>query len=385
VEALADPVTVPARRHTLGWKRGVLVAVLALAAVFLVVRLLAPVLVRNAIDRRLSQIPSYSGKVDSVDLKIWRGAYRINGMSIVKSNGQVSEPFFTAERIDFSIAWRELFNGRLVSRIHVKNGKLNFLRGSSDENSQLAADKRWQDVINDLFPIDITFLDIEGGELRYIDTTQTPRVDISIKELKVHATGLQNRPAENGDPLPAKIDVSGVTVGNGEIKLYAKLEPLANQTHFELALELKKVSLPALNDILRAYVNVDVSQGEFEMFAQMAMREGHYEGYVKPFVRNLKFADLSDKDKSLGQRIWKDAVAFFAKLATNKNSEQVATRIPFSGEANAMDIHIWKTIENGLHHGFIRALSQGFEGTTHPDGGATKASEPAEKPLSPKP
>lgn len=363
----------------------VLVSVLALLAVLLVARLIAPVLVRDAINRRLSRIPSYSGKVDSVDLKIWRGAYRINGMSIVKSNGQVSDPFFAAERIDFSIAWRELLHGRLVSRIRVRNGTLNFLRGSSEENSQLTTDKRWQDVINDLFPIDITFLDIEGGVLRFSDTTQTPRLDISINDLKVHATGLQNRPDQNGDPLPAKIDVSGVTIGHGDIRLFAKVEPLAAQAHFDLAMELKKVSMPALNDLLRAYVNIDVSQGEFEVFAQMAMREGHYEGYVKPFIRGLKFGDVSDKDKGLGQRIWKDAVAVFADLAKNKDSEQVATRIPFSGEASSMDVHVWKTIENGLHHGFIKALPRGFEGTTHPDNKPTAASGAPIDPAGPKP
>jgi Domain of Unknown Function (DUF748) len=373
------------RRRSLGWPRGTLVAVLALVALVLIARLIAPVLVRNAISRRLSQIPGYSGKVESVDLKMWRGAYRINGMRIVKSNGQVSDPFFAAEKIDFSIAWRELFHGRLVSRIRVRNGTLNFLRGSDDENSQLTADKRWQDVINDLFPIDITFLDIEGGILSFTDATQTPRIYISVNDLRVHATGLQNRPDQSGDPLPAKIDISGVTIGKGDIHIFAKVEPLAAQAHFDLAMELKKVSMPALNDLLRAYVKIDVSQGEFEVFAQMAMRDGHYEGYVKPFMKDLKFDDVSDKDKSLGERLWKDAVAMFANLAKNKDSGQVATRIPFSGEASTMDVHVWKTIENGLHHGFIKALPQGFEGTTHPDGKASAASSTAEKPPEAKP
>ena len=355
------------------WHRRTLIAVLVVVAVLLAARMAASFYVKSAVDRRLSKIPGYSGHVDGITLHIWRGAYRIDGMKIVKRDGRISEPFFSADRIDFSIAWREMLHGRLVSQIYVRNGHLTFLRGADADSSQLTADKRWQDVINDLFPIDITFLDIRGGVLRFVDTTHTPKVDIAISDLKVNATGLQNRPAEQGDEFPAKIDISGVTIGNGQFHLFAKAEPLAEKAHFQLAMELKKVSLPALNDFLKAYANVEVSKGQFEVFAQMAMSNDHYEGYVKPFLSDLSFDDLKDENKSLGHKIWKAIVEGIANLAKNKDSKQVATRIPFSGEANGLDIHTWKSIENGLHHGFVKALSQGFEGTTNPDHVASPA------------
>jgi hypothetical protein len=354
------------------WKRRILVALLTLLMVLLVLRLFAPYYVKGAIDRRLAQIPGYSGHVEGIVLHLWRGAYRIDGMTIVKRDNKVSEPFFSADRIDFSIAWGELIRGRLVSQIYVRNGRLTFLRGPDEGSSQLTADKRWQDVINDLFPIDITFLDIRGGVLRFVDTTHAPRVDVSVHDLKVTATGLQNRPSKQDDPYPAKIDISGTTIGNGEFHLFTKAEPLADKAHFELAMELRKVSLPALNNFLKAYANVEVSQGEFEAFAQMAMANDRYEGYVKPFFTDMKFADLRDED-SIGHKIWKSIVAAVAELAKNKDSKQVATRIPFSGESSGLDIHTWKSIENGLHHGFVKALSQGFEGTPNPDHVASPA------------
>jgi len=323
------------------WHRLTLIVLLSLAAVLLVARLAAPYYVRHAIDRRLSQI--------------------------VKSDNRVVEPFFSADRIDFSIAWAEILRGRLVSQIYIKNGRLTFLRGADAESSQLAADKRWQEVINDLFPIDITYLEIRGGVLRFVDTTHTPRVDVAIRDLKVVATGLQNRPADEGDAFPAKFDISGVTIGDGQFRLFAKAEPLADKPHFQMAMELKKVSLPALNDFLKAYAHVEVSKGKFEIFAQMSMANEHYEGYVKPFIADLSFDDLADEEKYIGHRVWKAVVEEVASLATNRDSKLVATRIPFSGEANSLHIHAWKSIENGLHHGFVKALAQGFEGTPDPD------------------
>jgi hypothetical protein len=336
--------------------------------VLLAARSIAPFAVRHAINQRLSHIPEYSGHVDSVELHLYRGAYRMSGIKIVKVNGSQTEPFFSAERVDFSVAWREIIRGRLVSDILVKNGHLIFLRAKSEQSSQLAADKRWQDVVNDLFPIDITHLGIRGGVLRYIDETQEPRVDVAIHDLDVEATGLQNRPTEANGPFPAKIDISGTTNGGGKLRLFTKLEPFADQPHFQLALELKSLSLPALNDLLRAYINIDVSDGKFDLVSQMAMQDGHYQGYVKPFISSLKFADLTAENDSLWRRVWKMLVSTFANLATNPDSHQVATRIPFSGDAKNFDIHAWKTIENGLHHGFVKALSKGFEGSTNPDG-----------------
>jgi hypothetical protein len=295
----------------------------------------------------------------------------MEGLKVTKSGGKVPEPFIAADRIDFSIYWKDLVRGRVVSQIYIRNIQLNFHRGRNEQESQLNADRRWKDLTNDLFPIDITFLDIKGGVLRFVDSTQTPKVDIEIKDLSIRATGLRNRVGEEKGPYPAKVQLTGTTIGGGELRLYAKIEPLADKPHFELNLELTKMVLPALNDFLHAYAGVQVAQGRFELFSQMAMRNGHYEGYIKPFFNDLRLGD--SVDESLGQRIKTRLFAAFAEFAKNNKTKQVATRIPFSGEKGALDIHTWKTIENGLHHGFVKALSQGFEGTANPDKVATTA------------
>jgi hypothetical protein len=289
----------------------------------------------------------------------------MEGLKITKSSGRVPEPFIAAESIDFSIYWRDLIRGRFVSQIYIRNIQLNFHRGKSEDESQLNADRRWQAVVHDLFPIDITFLDIKGGVLRFVDSTQTPKVDIEIKDLRIRASGLRNRMGDDNEPYPAKVAITGTTVGGGELHLFAKLEPLADKAHFELNLELKKVELPALNDFLHAYAGVTVVQGRFEFFFQMAMHNGHYEGYAKPFFNDLRFDE--SRWKSLGEQIWTKVVSALAEFAKNSKTKQIATRIPFSGDNGALDIHTWKSIENGLHHGFVKALTQGFEGSANPD------------------
>ncbi len=64
------------------------------------------------------------------------------------------------DSIDFSLVWRELFRGRVVSEIHAQRPRLNFVQGKTKETSQLDFDRRWQDVIKDLFPIEITHFEV---------------------------------------------------------------------------------------------------------------------------------------------------------------------------------------------------------------------------------
>jgi uncharacterized protein YhdP len=361
--------------------RAALFTLAALLAVALVARILAPHVIQRSINHRLDEIPGYGGRVGEVSLHLWRGAYRLTEIRIVKRNGKVREPFFAAKEIDLSIAWRELVRRRFVADIRITDGQLVFLRGPTEEESQLTADSRWQDAINDIFPIDITHLVIDGGVIEFIDTTHEPRVDVAVRDLRVVATGLRNRPAETGQPFPAYIDLSGRTAGDGDLRLYAKLDPLADQAHFQLALEVKKVSLPALNDLMRAYAGIDVSRGQFEVFGQMAMQGGHYEGYVKPFLERVDFNSVDDKRKDLGERIWKEIVVGVAELFKNRGTKQLATRMPFSGDANKMDVSTLATIVNGLRHGFVKALPHAFEGTTHPDD--AKSSLPPVAPAKP--
>jgi Domain of Unknown Function (DUF748) len=365
------------------FSRRTLKIAVVLIVVLLVLRLSASFVVKYEINKRLAHIPDYSGHVDGISLHLWRGAYSMTGVVIRKSNGKVSEPFFSAERINFSVAWSELFKGRFVSSIYARNVKLIFVQAATSDDSQLAADSRWQDVINDLFPIDITFLEIRGGVLHYVDKTETPNVDISIHDLSISATGLQNRASTTDGDMPAKIQIAGTSIGEGKLKFFAKLEPLAIQPHFQLAMEMNKVSLPALNDMLSAYVKVKVTEGQFDVVAQMAMGNGHYEGYVKPFLTSVKFADVDPEHDSIGRRMWKGLVSLFADLATNKDSKQIATRIPFEGDSKNLDVGMWKTITNGLHHGFIKALPKGFEGTTNPDGIDSKKQAEAATPKGP--
>ncbi len=119
-----------------------------------------------------------------------------------------------------------------------------------------------------------------------------------------------------------------------------------------------------LGPVRRAYVEATGADGSFE-------------GYVKPFFKNLAFANADDKDKNAWQRVWKGLVAGTAILIKNKPRNQLATLIPFSGKfSHGTDVNVWRTLGNLLHNGFIRGLREGLEGSP----AAKKASPVADTP-----
>jgi hypothetical protein len=347
----------------------VLIVVAAVVVLLVAARIALPFVLRDAINRRLDRIPDYAGHVDDIGVHFWRGAYSLHGLEIVKRNGQVREPFVSARDIDFSLAWRELFRGKVVSDIYADGAKLNFVKGPDAGASQLAADRRWQDVINDIFPIDINLLKITEGQLRFVNTASQPRVDVRVAHAIVFATGLRNRPSNPGETYPALIAVEGESIGGGKLKIVMHAEPLAAKPHFYLKLQLEDVSLPALNEFLRAYGGVDVSAGAFKAYVEMAARDGHYNGYFKPFFQHVDFKDLPGEHKPLRQEIWEGLVSLMAKIFRNSNRDSVATRMPFSGEIDQLNVGTWETFVNLVRHGFIRALSEKLDSSSKPNAG----------------
>src|SRR5581483_8921191 len=281
------------------WPRRVVITLAVIIVVLVAARIAAPFVIKQQVNARLANIPGYRGHVDSIGLGLLRGAYTLNGLAIYRQDGDVREPFFLARQIDFSVAWRELLHRKIVSDITVDRGEINFVKAATEEESQKKIDRRWNDVVKDLFPIDITHVEWTDGALRYEDKTKQPFVDVYLKHMHLVADGLQNRPAETGAEFPAEIRVNGDSLGGGHVRLVLVAEPLAAQPHFHLSFKIDDVNLPALNESMKAIAGVDVGRGKFQMVAEMAGKDGGFQGYVKPFFTDLNFHNSEDKEKGI--------------------------------------------------------------------------------------
>jgi hypothetical protein len=99
------------------------------------------------------------------------------------------------------------------------------------------------------------------------------------------------------------------------------------------------------------------------MAAEMAAKDGGFQGYVKPFFEDLDFKNLEDKRKNVLNRIWETVVSGLAWMVKNKARDQVGTRIPFQGRFGDSQVGLFTTIQNLFRHGFIRAFNPTVEGS----------------------
>ena len=146
------------RRHKWLW------AFVFLVLLLVVARASLPSIVKDTVNEKLMALPAYDGQVDDVDLALWRGAYRIEGIRIVKTGSKEPTPFFDGERIDFSIEWRSLLKGSLVSECEMWRPKVNLVQAESEQQSQLGKEVNWADGLERLFPFRFNTIQCPGRD-----------------------------------------------------------------------------------------------------------------------------------------------------------------------------------------------------------------------------
>ena len=60
-----------------------------------------PWAVRRYVNRTLDRSQIYQGQIGDVTLHLWRGAYSIHDVRLVKVTGNVPVPLYSAKRVDF--------------------------------------------------------------------------------------------------------------------------------------------------------------------------------------------------------------------------------------------------------------------------------------------
>ncbi len=357
----------------LAWKWRILLGIAAvLVVILIVVRLYLGVWLLNYVNGVLGHIQGYQGSVESINIDLYRGAYRINKLVLNKKEGAIPTPFIAIQTADLSLQWGALFDGRIVSNITLTKPVINFAVNKSA--SQNGADVDWTKPIKDLMPIDINRVAFEDGSVAYKDFSSTPQVDVFIHHMDGEVQNLRNVQSA-GEPLPSPIDIKGSSIGDGTLKIHGRLNILKPTPDMNILMSLENVNLPALNNYSEAYAAFDFKQGNFGLYSQLVIKDSQVSGYVKPMATNLSVDIL--KSANPIQIAWDTTVAAILKIFTNISKDQFATRVDLQGNLNNIDTNTWSMIGGILKNAFINAMSKGFDETGSQD--LLKPETPPEK------
>ena len=347
------------RQPSEGKRNNILIALVALALLLVLARLALPFVVESYVTSRLQQIPEFSGSVGAIRMNLFRGAYEIFDLRLVKTNATIPVPFLTIDQMDLSLDWSQLLRGALVSEIAVDGGELNLINGPTEDKKQTGVDKGWKETLESLVPFTINRFEVKNGVVRYADPHQEPPVDIYVTNLFAVATNLTNV-EQKDQALPAGLIATGLAPGQGKLKLHLRMNPLAATPTFKLTSSLVEMDITAINDFLRSYAEVDAVSGRLWIFLNVAAANGRYQGVIKPFFLDLDVIDWDEVgEQNVLQSFWESLVGGVAELFENQPSSQLATRVPIAGELGSGGADLWTTIGGILRNAFLEALKPG--------------------------
>ena len=270
-------------------------------------------------------------------------------------------PFFSAPEIDLSIRWKALLRGAFVGEIALHQPRINVVVGPREDNTQTGAEVDWTETVRELFPLRIDHLDVHDGRVHYKDLHSDPKVDVYLSELRMEAANLTNS-RELSKSVVASAEGNALAMGTSPLSFSLSFHPYTEAPTFDLDLELETVELTALNDLLRAYANVDAHAGSFSFYTELAASEGGFEGYAKPFFADVEiFSWQQDKGDGPLRLLWEGIVEGVGFLLESPKTDQIATRIPIQGSVENPDLGLWRTLVELLRNAFVKALAEGIE------------------------
>jgi len=332
-----------------------------LAVVLVALRAALPSIVLHYVNKELDGLEGYSGHVDDIDISLYRGAYQIQGIRIVKSNGRVPVPFFAAEELDISVEWGALLDGDIVAEIDLRRPRLNFVKGPTEKTSQTEPADNWTETVKELAPFNINRFSIHDGSVHYRDFHSDPKVNVYVQRLQGVARNLTN--AEDlGGSLVATFEARALAMHSGRLKLEGSYNPYAKHPTFEVDASLTGLNIKQVNSFLKAYASIDAERGKLSVDTEIAASKGRFRGYVKPFIDDLQVLDWEKESEGFLTRIWEGVVEVAAEVLEDQDKDRIATRIPLSGKVDSPEADVWSTVGGLLKNAFLEALRRGLEG-----------------------
>jgi hypothetical protein len=334
--------------------------VIGVVIVLIIIRLILPYVVLHYANKTLENMDGYYGHINDIDLAIYRGAYKINGMYLDKVDTITKNrtEFFEVRTIDLSVEWRALFRGRIVGELDFDDPHLIFTKDKVEPAEVRADSTDFRELLDDFMPLDINRFEIFNGEVYYLDHTSSPKVNIKMNAMHVLALNLSS--VVDSAVLPSSV-VASAKVYRGTLDFNMKLNALARQSTFDMNAELNNTYLPDLNEFFKAYAKIDVNKGTFGLYTEIAAEKGRFTGYVKPVIKDLDVLGAEDRKDNILQKMWEGIAGLGGFVLKNQKEDQIATKIPLNGTFKNSDADVWSAVIDLLRNAFIAALQPSID------------------------
>jgi hypothetical protein len=345
--------------------RKILIVLLVALLIALSLRVVAPSIVLWYVNKTIAETQGITGKVEDIDLALFRGAYVIEGIDIQQQKADASSPFIHIHKVDLSILWSALFEGHLVSEIVLHSPTIS-LSDSRDqsviESDEVLQETTWIGLAKDLVPLSIDRLEIIDGKMSFAANFAEEQSEFIVSNITLLARNIAIR--QNSDQV-GDLFIGGSIQGQTPFKLTATFNPNKNKPTFDMNLEVAKLPVKAVEPMMKIYAPFDFEAGEIDMASELLAEQGKIDGYIKVGVYNLDIFSwhedvIEDNDNPL-ELIVEALGGFISSLFENQNRDLIATKIPINGDFSEPDLSIVEAILGIIRNAFVEAYKLDVE------------------------
>jgi hypothetical protein len=336
---------------------------LGLAVVLAGVWFSAPYFARDYINRSLSGLPDYTGRVEWVRIHPWTASLDIYNVHLDKKTGEIPVHFFYSPRWNIALQWSQIFHGVKRASVTIFAPQINLVAGSDSVQDQIFIGKVWLEAIKQLIPWRVNQVTIHQGDIHYLDFNSNPKVDLELSQVEVAADNMSNS-LRLKVPLPATVKISARPLLTGTFELNLAVNFDEQFATFTQDLRMENVPAVGANAALQKYLKVRVKSGEIGLYSELTSDKGIYHGYVKPFFYHLEFEPKPSDEGNPGA-IWSGVLNTVKGLFENDH-QVIATQSEISGRVDQPQIDSVSVILGILSNAYIEALRTGFDPTHAP-------------------
>jgi len=319
-----------------------------------IVLLFAIVPVANRILKTYSS--HFEGRIEDVDLHFFRGAYQVEGIQAYFKD-KPDETFLKIREVDVSLAWRDLFWGRLQTDIQIDGLRLSYSKKLLNAAKAQLEDMNQEDreeVKETLFPLRVASFSLQNSSVDYSEIPQFP-VRVSDVNLRV----------SNVTPTPKSpvtfLNLTAELQDSAKLKVTGVADPTKKPVEWSLGAEMMDFNLPAVNGFLRTKGPLSFTNGTMDVYSEMKSENGQIEGYLKPFIENMKVIGNKRDFKNLKHFGLELGSAAINGLLKRDENETLATKIVFSYQPGNFQWNASKALGSTLENTFDEELQPGLE------------------------
>ena len=342
-------------------RKGLLVF-LSVVLLLVVLRVALPYILKSYLNEKLSNLGEYKGSLNDISLSLWRGAYQVNGLSILKA-GTENKPFVSIKNSDISLSWMALVQGKLLSEIYLVDAQLYFLEGKNKQENQLKVKKEsqkyWLESFQALVPLSVQSLQLENVNLKFENSKLKGLEQNNLLITQAHAKNLIVYEGDKNKLSPIRVD--GILNKHAKLEISGGINLNKDPNFYDIDLSLKKFELKSANKLFKHYVPLDISKGSLTLLGEFKGNSQLANGYLRIFMYNLEILANDQKYKSGQHFLYEWVFGFGNWLLDTLKSDNVATEIPFEIKKGEFSLDSSEAFWNSLGN-VVDEMPEEFKG-----------------------